>query len=500
MANSHTFYSVSAPAGSGKTYALAEHTTKTVAQGDKVLIVQPTKTLMDQTEKAIMAKAPNALVTQIKSEPFGNSNVTGRVIEHMQNATPNVGEVLIISHEAFKRLPKNHRQFWHVFVDEIPSAFEPIKLNIAKTHHHITEHLKADEDLAVGGIVVVQAKSVVGLKALAKNQFADDGLAIFKDLAEAVLDDDKLVCVMRDNYERLVKPLGKEKTVTFFSILDPSFLDGFASVTMMGANMEATELYMVWDKVMNVTWKLHPQIGKQLRYMAHENGQRVTFKYLIEGNWSKNHAGQKHERGSNLTAVAHAMQTELGDDFLFQTNASVSADLFDDGDQIPTKPHGQNKPRYMRCDNVALTMAMNYDRPSARFLQSIGVDAEAVKIVLQYQNEYQAMMRCSLRDPQATNPVTICVVSRGSADWLSALFPDSKVEKLESDVPEPELPGRPEKDAEDKLTPAENVYNSTQRKKQKEAAARGEHFEPFIVTPQNRHLRPVQRKRNKSAW
>jgi hypothetical protein len=51
---------------------------------------------------------------------------------------------------------------------------------------------------------------------------------------------------------------------------------------------------------------------------------------------------------------------------------------------------------------------------------------------------------CRLIIPQgAINAVEVCVVSKGSAERLKKHFLGSKIEKLESGIPEPSSKGRP---------------------------------------------------------
>jgi hypothetical protein len=439
---SHTFYSVSAPAGSGKTFALAKHAVDLAHNHQKVLIVQPTKILIKETWAAIKRNDPTLTVTTIVSKSLGTSNVLGEVIAHMKNAEPGKGEVLLVSHEILDRMPDTHRQFWHLFVDEMPSGFDAHNLQIAVTHEHATAHLKAERPL-IGDVVAVEALHEGALRELADNTAQDSGLAVFKELASDVLNPDKLVCVNLPNYERLIDPTGAEKIVSFFSILQPTFLDGFSSVTIMGANLDSTELYLLWEKLLHVEWKAHPILSQSLRYITHKNGKRLTIKYVIEGNWSKYHASLPHGTGSNLDAVTQAIEADLGTDFLWQANKSVDDNQFYDGIRLPTKAHGQNRQRFMDCNNVALVMAVNHAKPASDFLKLIGFSQDEIKTVLQYQNEYQAMMRCSLRKPEATEPVTVCVVSKGSADWLAARFPGCAVEKMITDIAEPKGIGAP---------------------------------------------------------
>lgn len=464
---SYSFYSVDAPAGAGKTTALAAHAIDLVKQGQKVLICQPTKLLIGQTSQAIKRSDPSVPVKQIVSRAMSRSPVLGEVIEHIQRANAGQGEVLLISQDILRKLPKKVRRNWHLFVDEMPAGFEPFHLSIPETHGFLTAHLNTEEKPLIDDITVVQSGDVMALRALSET--GDDALKVYKDLVDAVLDEDQLVCVSKTIFDALVSGDKTQGAISFFSILQPSFVSGFESVTIMGANLSECELYLLWDKLLNVSWKKHPELTKALSYTKHGNGKRLTIKYLIDGNWSKDFAGRPFNGHTIFDEVCSVMENELGDDFLWQANKDVADHQFGYGLRLPAKSHGLNRPAFMKCDSVALVMAINHQKAASDFLMKVGFTQEELKTVLQYQNEYQALMRCSLRDHNETSDVTVAVVSKGSAEWLAARFEGCTIERINNDLPEPKTVGRPVKAT--KLTPAEKQRQYRARQKQRREAA-----------------------------
>ena len=467
-----TFYSVSAPAGSGKTYALIDHAIALAQNGQKVLIAQPSKTLIEQTERDIRARAET--ITLGKLTTGGSASrapVVSKILDYMKGANERVGqgEILLISQQALGRLPNAYRQFWTLFVDEVPGAFQRHEMNIARSHKHMTEHLTLGAAI-VGQIMVVEPKDVGTLRSLAANKWEDKPLATFKLLVDDILNEDKVVCVDGAAYAELVADTGKRKSLDFLSFQRSEYVKGFASVTVLGANFDETELYKIWEKLDNIAWKPHPVITNNLRYQTHTNGGRLTIKYVLDGNWSKNHSAKMHREKTVLESVCSLMESQLGQEFLWQGNKAHDF-LFEYGDKLPQVAHGINRASYQNKHGVALVKAINHSSGPAAFLKEIGLTQEELKVTLQYQNEYQAMMRCSLRNPQATEPVTVCVVSEGSARWIAKHFPGCTVEKLVSDIPEPKSPGQP---AERERSTAERVWDSRENKKVREAAARGE--------------------------
>lgn len=474
------FYAVSAPAGSGKTYAAIDYAIHLAQNNQKVIIAQPTKALIDQTETDIIGRNSGVKLTKIVSPTAAvqNASVQARVLEHMKD-NESGGEILLISHQVLGRLPNAWRQFWHLIVDEVPGAYVAHNMNIAKSHGFVTQHT-ALGDILTDTFHIVEAADVGALRDLAENKTGDATYKLFKDLVDDILNEDKFVCVDADAYAELTSNNGKRKHIDFHSFQRSDYVRGFASVTVMGANFADTELAHIWGRLESVVWKDHPVIGQNLRYTHHQNGARLTIKYLIDGNWSQYFASMPHEKGTILNAITEAMEAELSHDFIWQANKKHGDFLFNEGMMLPQVIHGINRRSYQAKHGVALVKAINHSSGPAAFLKALGFTQEELKVTLQYQNEYQAMMRCSLRDRTATEDVTVCVVSKGSAKWLQALFPNSDVQKLESDVPEPKPSGQP---VERKRSDAEKMHDSRQNKLVREAAARGEVYVAKPWTP-----------------
>lgn len=106
--------------------------------------------------------------------------------------------------------------------------------------------------------------------------------------------------------------------------------------------------------------------------------------------------------------------------------------MFDQNDRLPAVSHGLNKPHFQNCNAVVSLIALVHNHASAKFLGMLGLTDAQVRTVICYQSEYQAIMRCSLRDPKASAPVTVVVPSRASAAWLASKFDGCTVAKLET--------------------------------------------------------------------
>ncbi|PZU67240.1 DEAD/DEAH box helicase family protein [Sphingobium sp.] len=437
------FYYQPGPAGSGKTYQLAHWATERAASNEKVLIAQPTKELIRETVKQIKRIAPDANVTALYGKKR-NDRVAARAVEHMADADPHHGEILLVTHETLKRLPTAMRKFWHMVCDEVPSVLEHIDLKIADTHQHVTQHIETEE--MPGGLLVLKPGNRAGLEAIQVNAKEDQNIASFNRLVSTMLSGEHLVLVAADSYSDLLTNPDTRGKLDVFAILLPEFAKGYSSTTFMGANITETEMYVIWEAVQNVAWQLHPDMGDKLRYQVHKNGSRLTISYVFDGRMSSRHLGSEDESGQTVfEQVTEYVSLYLRDTpFLWQANAAAMPKGFDYDARLPGVAHGLDKPEFKRFHNVALLAAMNRKTAAYGFLSKLGISPEQAQATLSWQNDYQAMMRCSLRDPEAVAPVRVIVGSKDGAEWIAAKFPGAVVEKLDHGIGEPKKAGRPQ--------------------------------------------------------
>jgi hypothetical protein len=458
---------LSAPAGSGKTFQLEQLAAKLVAsEKRKILIAQPTQHLIRQTAVNLRQTNPGLAVKTIYSNPTHDA-VLPRIEAHMANANPAKGEVLLISHEALKRLPAAYRHHWDLFVDEIPAVFDCVTLKIVKTHGHLTDHIQL-EDLGRGiSAVKIAAGHQAVIEALFRNESRDELLDHFHKIASYLLDGHRSVIVETDTYQALIDGRKAEGEINFFSILGPEFVQGFNSVTLMGANALETELFALWGTRSDVSFEEHPFLTKGLRYLGHQNGPRLTVYYLFEQEWSISRS-QRVNDNTGLTLLDDVgdfiQRFFAGQRFLWVANKSADMQMFDRSDRLPAVSHGLNEPHFMGCHAVASTIALVHNHASAKFLGMLGLTDQQIRTIICYQAEYQAIMRCSLRDPVAIAPVTVVVPSRASAEWIANKFAGARVSKLNTGLDWEARPiGRPK--AMRAMTGAERVAKHRARKK-----------------------------------
>ncbi|MBD8699265.1 DEAD/DEAH box helicase family protein [Sphingomonas sp. CFBP 13714] len=460
------FYYQPGPAGSGKTYQLSHWAVEKTLAHEKVLIAQPTKELIRETIRAIRAINPDIAVKQITGTTT-TSRVTHQIVQHMAAAAPHAGEILIISHDALKRLPTGMRKFWHLVCDEIPNVLEHIDLYIAKTHRHITDHMDASQDIA-DDLIGLRIGNRAGLEAVQANSSKDQNIGTFNRLVNTLLSGEHLVSITRTQWTDLLTNPDHTGNVDFFAVLLSGFVEGYRTTTFMGANIEQTELYLVWSALLDVAWTLHPEMGGKLRYQSHGNGARLSIGYLFDSRLSKRFLSKDDEEGETVFTKVTDYVARFWDGvpFLWQANKDAMPGGFEYDARLPGVSHGLDKAHWKRFHNVALLSALNRKSAAYGFLSRIGVDEYAAQASLSWQNDYQAMMRCSLRAPEAIAPVRVIVGSKAGAEWLADKFPGCVVEKMETSIAEPGKSGRPAMTGDTKpMTGAERVRLSRARKK-----------------------------------
>jgi len=464
-------YTVDALAGSGKTYQAINYALKRAHYDkQKIVIVLKSKQLMAEAIKTA-TKFKQQLrsfieLSAISSDHLGiNANgeaftsVQAAILSHLQNSQNHLGEVLLITEVAFLQIPYWHKRWnWHCICDEIPVVSSAYTLNIADHYKLLTQHLKLEPATpSHSHVSVLGDKSV--LNAFSNNKNRDDINKYFAPIASEILSKHHNVYTLNSSYYRVLNKssLNGSYQLHFFSVLKPSIFgsnqqitdagqfDAFKSVTIMGACFKDSLLYYLWSQF-DVEFSEHEEICASLRYARHECGKRLKIKYVFEQNWSKRKRDQTQRVGtgilSNLDVLLTAIEHEFsGNDFVYMVNKDVEIDVKQKlsligGQQLPNSPYGLNS--YQHLHYATVISALNTTPAHYSFLSEMGIDGDAVREGQYHQACYQAIMRTSLRDSNATEPVTIIVCDKSAALSLQALFAGATVSSIITGINEPE--------------------------------------------------------------
>jgi len=242
----------------------------------------------------------------------------------------------------------------------------------------------------------------------------------------------------------------------------PDALRSFRRVTMLGALLQHSLTWHVWD---SLGVRFAPsQLIKLAQTTTRLGPRRLRIYWLSDEAWSKRLRDRSGGIDAILAAIAQAgvvdqrqpVCVQVNRDDGNEENPTVVRRFFPLAQVMPHKVEGQN--RFRGIHQLIHCAALNSYTPDIRFLETVlGIDSREQRIARTGYAVYQALMRLSLRDPTGKDDVTLVVMDQDVAEWLRQWFtPDEQavVAKLNTDViRSKKKPGRPRKS--DALTNAE---------------------------------------------
>jgi hypothetical protein len=442
-------HTVDALCGAGKTYQALEWAMDKAEQGEKVCIVQPTIALIEQSyDDVIKRKGERCFsVERFHSgvDNGDNESVREQVIGRFKWAYDDLGSIVFISHATFLSLPYFHnRQSWILICDEIPQVVTTEERNIAHTHSLFTKSIIAEsrDQLYYRLREHRQKNKTSEVSRIAANLSNDDVYKVFKPIAEGIVSSTRDVFIKKENWHRIVNNTASASRFKFTAhvVLKPWIFKDFKLVILMGAMIQEALLYKMWfHQVEFVEMK---EIQDKLRYAKHEVNGSLTIKYLIDGSWTKSfYEKSTDDQQTILECFEAAISKEFhGREFLYVANNSIDGLFKKHGSsakRLPSFAHGINT--FQQYDLVAFMSALNPIPATFGFLSTRNVSDSELSRAITNQTCYQAVLRCSLRDPNRCSEKTVVVPSKDIADWLSSYFSSVVVEKL------PDLPALPNK-------------------------------------------------------
>ena len=455
----------SAPCGSGKTHQIIKRACEWAKLGRRVVVLQPTKELIEKTVQGELLRRPDAPTYKV----FHGDTVSGSVARELTEYlkwTDDEGQIVFATHQVLPYVGFwANQETWHVFVDEAPQVHRHNSYKVPDTHRLITDLISLEPYNSVYSLVKVADEDE--MERIARNKDHDEIYEKFRELSQTLLNQHWDSFVDTEKFEKL--KAGKQDQLSVHSVLMPSVLDGFKSVTIASANFTDTMVYRLWS-AKGVDFREDRALTSSLQFREHTNGHLITIKYADESSWSKYRRltkldPAKDQEATVMDAIVQAAKATLSDKaFVWQANKDVPDTLFDgNGERLPNVPHGLNS--YSHINNVVFLSSLNPASDHFRFLKTQGISGPEVRRAIYHQALYQSVMRTSIRDPKNIEPKTVIVPDISAAEYLNGLFPGSRIEKLETDIPMLERPktGRPRKYQSDK----ERKAQYRQRQKQK---------------------------------
>lgn len=467
------FHTVDAPAGSGKTYQAIRYALMQAAvhQRKSVLVFKSIDLLKQAQRDACTIDQQTKLSVPINGihshmfEQFGTDLSVGRLLlDHLNAAKHGVGEILMITEAAFINLPHwPNRWMWTCICDEIPSIAPADKLNIPDNHHMITGYIELDDDNEGYSQVLPTAQGKAVLAQYAENPRHDQVSAVLSSMARHIVSPYFETYVKTQQYERVKSGDGEvgARQIEMFSLLQPTLfgsgkprqyqerpgvhheaLDQFADVILMGAGFQDSLLGLIWPHL-DLQFEPFAEITNNLRYTEHDCGDRLWIEFLFEADWSKSFRSKSSRldgvERQNLSIYLDAIGAEFEGAFLYLANKDIESGIKHPlesikGIQLPNAPWGLNT--YQHIHNVAILSALNPTPAHIGFLNHMGLEGLAIRDALYHSQIYQAVMRCSLRDPATQQMARVFVPDRKSAVALSEMFLGCHMGKLALDLDE----------------------------------------------------------------
>jgi len=458
-------YYGSAPCGSGKTYQIVKRACEWAKLGRRVIILQPTKELIEKTVQEELLRRPDAPPYKVFHGGTVPGSVAHNLTEYLKQAGDE-GQIVFATHQVlpYVRFWPN-QETWHIIVDEALQIHRHHSYTVPDTHGLITDLITLEPYNSVYSRVTVADEDE--LERIARNENHDEIYETFREPSQTLLNQHWESFVNTEQFEKLKS--GKQEQLSVHSVLLPSVLDGFKSITIVSANFTDSMVYRLWS-AKGVDFKEDQRLTSSLLFREHPNGRLITIKYADEGSWSKYRRVTKLDPAKNeettvMDAIVQAAKATFSDDaFVWQANRDVPDILFNGaGDRLPNAPHGLNC--YSHINNVVFLSSLNPRSDHFRFLETQGITGPEVRRAIYHEAVYQSVMRTSIRDPNNIEAMTVIVPDVSAAEYLNGLFPGSQIEKLETDIPKLERPkrGRPRKYQSDK----ERKTQNRQRQKQK---------------------------------
>jgi len=234
----------------------------------------------------------------------------------------------------------------------------------------------------------------------------------------------------------------------------PDALRSFRRVTMLGALLQHSLTWHVWD---SLGVRFAPsQLIKLAQTTTRLGPRRLRIYWLSDEGWSKRLRDRSGGIDAILAAIAQAgvvdqrqpVCVQVNRDDGSEENPTVVRPFFPLAQVMPHKVEGQN--RFRGIHQLIHCAALNSCTPDIRFLETVlGIDSREQRIARTGYAVYQALMRLSLRDPTGKDDVTLVVMDQDVAEWLKQWFTPGEqvvVAKLNTDVIRSKgKPGRPRK-------------------------------------------------------
>lgn len=432
------FYYVDGQIGSGKSYSSIAHM---IASSNKVTIGTQTNAQSGEFRDNLIAAGVSPKdIKVIKRAGENGVSARKRYAEYVHGDT----KFLIVNQSvAFKQFDKSIDR--DLYMDEVFDVVEAFNFrNTQKSYKLICEALKTIHSPHPDFYHILKTTKIAGI---AQDGWEADDISgytpQFHKLSQRIENPHYDVEVAVDSFDQFTQaalaydfdpvPTAKDKAeradkmrLRFYSVMRPSILAQYKSVTIIGANFPITLLAAIWSD--DVDFVPHPTITAGLRYQnLHHKGQQTTIWYLSERTCSKT---LLEEIGHQVVfdAAAKTIGTMFpNQEHIFCVNNTDDAEnpypwLLEGttGHRVSPDPRGLNAYKHINiCVQLA---ALNHDTATfAYYEQRHGIAPEHLRIATTLERYYQFCGRTSMRVAESEEPITLIVFDRATAIYMQHL-------------------------------------------------------------------------------
>ncbi len=443
-------YYVSAPCGSGKTYAAAQYMADNLrdpVNTKRFLYVGPSIRILREFSETLATFGIRDV------EVFSSENhehvVSDLMTVFRRGEDHDGSRVIACTHSAFRRLPYRHYQHgWDIIMDEVTQIDE---FSVIDARQHVIwmrEYLSVEA--YNGKVAKVVAKSKARLERLARSGDLE------KDVSDAlwrILNPNYDVFVDAKRFEQIVLGIGigndifgvgnKNQDASLINLVALVKPTVFAGVTILSANFERTMLH---DHLTRHGFKLFEREGLKagLRYKTYPSsvGERARIRYLLDGNlqYSKSLRSKVTTDDVELKkAMDSAILNQLGDrKFLAFLNKDDDGLLRTSANAVVLEHNVEGLNGYDDHDVVVCLAALNRQPAHLSVLKDIGFNHADVRHATLHEKLHQVLMRTSLRRTDSIAPVMVIVPDKTTAMALARILEASDVERIGAiDMPPP---------------------------------------------------------------
>lgn len=334
------------------------------------------------------------------------------------------GQVVLITHEAFDRVPYFSRSSdWTVFFDEVPSAFDAATANIPEVHRFLTKNLELSDGEKFAEVVVAKPAAI---KKIWENKAKDVAYSQVKDITSRLLQDGWSVYVDRNYYVEMTGKNSSKRALETYAVRNDSKFVKFDRIIVSSAFIKESLFYHIM-KACGCSFRSYDGIPNSLKAAFHKNGRLLEIHHFDFERWSKQIRDKNPEMVTDM--VSYTSKLFEGNEFIWQGNAD-DKDHFSTvgGTRLSGSPHGLNQ--YRNIDNVAVLGAFNPNTQQVGFLKFMGMSSAQIDAAMNMNIAYQAIMRGSLRIQNSTTKKQVVVADRRTAKWLSRVFPGAEVKEV----------------------------------------------------------------------